>query len=151
MTRINSAISVRCLTDEHLLAEHREIKRLPACFVKSYTSGALKRIPKKFCLGTGHVTFFLDKAKFTLDRYKQIHEECIRRGFNVPDYSENWKQVIMKDYWKSYEPTKEEQELLINRISERIQGSSKTFFHYEGKSITKDKAIEILNCKNIRQ
>lgn len=96
MTRINSAISVRCLTDEHLLAEHREIKRLPDCFVKSYISGALKRIPNKFCLGTGHVTFFLNKAQFTLDRYKQIHEECIRRGFNVPDYSENWKQVIMK-------------------------------------------------------
>ena len=30
MTRINSAISVRRLTDEHLLAEHREIKRVPA-------------------------------------------------------------------------------------------------------------------------
>lgn len=149
MTRINSAISVRRLTDEHLLAEHREIKRLPACFVKSYTSGALKRIPKKFCLGTGHVTFFLDKAQFTLDRYKQIHEECIRRGFNVPDYSENWKQVIMKDYWKSYEPTKEEQELLINRITERIRGSSKTFFHYEGKAINKGEAIEILTDKSL--
>ena len=100
-------------------------------------------------MGTGHVTFFLDKTQFTLDRYKQIHEECIRRGFNVPDYSENWKQVIMKDYWKSYEPTKEEQELLINRISERIQGSSKTFFHYEGKAITKGEAIEILTNKSL--
>ena len=149
MTRINSAISVRCLTDEHLLAEHREIKRLPDCFVKSYISGALKRIPNKFCLGTGHVTFFLNKAQFTLDRYKQIHEECIRRGFNVPDYSENWKQVIMKDYWKSYEPTKEEQELLINRITERIRGSSKTFLHYEGKAITKVEAIEILTNKSL--
>ena len=28
MTRINSAIKARLLTDEHLLAEHREIKRL---------------------------------------------------------------------------------------------------------------------------
>lgn len=110
---------------------------------------ALKRIPNKFCLGTGHVTFFLNKAQFTLDRYKQIHEECIRRGFNVPDYSENWKQVIMKDYWKSYEPTKEEQELLINRITERIRGSSKTFFHYEGKAITKVEAIEILTNKSL--
>lgn len=149
MTRINSAIPVRHLTDEHLLAEHREIKRLPACFVKSYISGALKRIPKKFCLGTGHVTFFLNKAQFTLDRYKQIHEECIRRDFNVPDYSENWKQVIMKDYWNSYVPTEEEQKLLIQRITDKIQGSSKTFFHYEGKAITKDKAIEILTNKSL--
>lgn len=145
MTRINSAIPVRSLTDEHLLAEHREIKRLPACFVKAETSGALKRIPKTFCLGTGHVTFFLDKSEFTLERYKQIHDECLRRGFSVPDYSDNWNQVLYKEYWKAYEPTEEERELLVQRITERIQGSSKTFFHYEGKCITKDKAIEILN------
>ena len=28
MIRINSAIPVKCLTDEHLLAEHREIKQI---------------------------------------------------------------------------------------------------------------------------
>ena len=28
MTRINVSINVKALTDEHLLAEHREIKRL---------------------------------------------------------------------------------------------------------------------------
>lgn len=148
MTRINSAIPVRSLTDEHLLAEHREIKRLPACFVKAEISGALKRIPKTFCLGTGHVTFFLDKSKFTLERYKQIHGECLRRGFSVPDYSDNWNQVLYSDYWKSYEPTDEERELLIQRVTKRIQGSSKTFFHYEGKYITKEIAIEILNRKS---
>lgn len=35
MTRINSAINVKNLTDEHLLAEHREIKRLPALYLKT--------------------------------------------------------------------------------------------------------------------
>jgi len=29
MTRINAGYSVRRLTDKHLLAEHREIKRIP--------------------------------------------------------------------------------------------------------------------------
>lgn len=152
MTRINSAISVRNLTDEHLLAEHREIKRLPACYLKAKTSGALKRIPKEFKLGTGHVTFFLDKFAFTFKRYQELYVECLRRGFQVTDFIQNWLDVdIERSNWKSYEPTKEEQELLIQRITDRIQGSSKTFFHYEGKAITKDKAIEILNCKNIRQ
>lgn len=148
MTRINSAIPVRSLTDEHLLAEHREIKRLPACFVKAEISGALKRIPKTFCLGTGHVTFFLDKAEFTLERYKQIHEECLRRGFSVPDYSDNWNQILFREYWNNYQPDELEKELLIHRIEDRIQGSSKNFFHYEGKAVTKEKAIEILNCKS---
>lgn len=76
MTRINSAIPVKRLTDEHLLAEHREIKRLPSCYLKAKTSGALQRIPKKFCLGTGHVTFFLDKFAFSMTRYMTIRKEC---------------------------------------------------------------------------
>lgn len=145
MTRINSAISVKCLTDEHLLAEHREIKRMPSYFLKAQTSGALKRIPNVFCLGTGHVTFFLDKFQFTLNRYKQIHEECVNRGFNVPDYSNNWKIVSLKDCWNNYIPTNKEKELLIERISERISNSTKTSFHYIGKSITKSEAISLLN------
>lgn len=99
MTRINSAIPVRRLTDEHLLAEHREIKRLPSCYLKAKTSGALQRIPKKFCLGTGHVTFFLDKFAFSMTRYMTIRKECEERGFNVPDYSPLWKVVEKNSCW----------------------------------------------------
>lgn len=144
MTRINSAIPVIKLTDEHLLAEHREIKRLPANFVKSLESGALKRIPEEFCLGKGHVIFFLDKARFTLDRYRLIREECLRRGFNVPDYSENWKLVSLKSCWKSHIPTEKEKVLLIQRISEKIKGSPKACFHYERRPVTKEEAAKIL-------
>lgn len=39
MTRINSAINVKYLTDEHLLAEHREIKRMPYCLNIAIRSG----------------------------------------------------------------------------------------------------------------
>ena len=80
------------------------------------------------------------------EEHKKDAEDCLRRGFNVPNYSENWEQVLMKDYWNNYVPTKEE-ELLIQRITERIQSSSKVYFHYKGKRITKEKAIEILNLK----
>ena len=75
MTRINCAIPVRCLTNEHLLAEHREIKRLPKCLEKSIISGSIKDIPKEFCLGTGHILFFLDKMTFIKERYKEIYNE----------------------------------------------------------------------------
>lgn len=145
MTRINCAISVKCLTDEHLLAEHREIKRMPSCFDKAKNSGALNRIPKKFCLGTGHVTFFLDKYCFTFNRYKQIYNECIRRGFNVGDYSTNWDNVVDDVYCKNYIATNEDRNILIQRISERILNSTKKCFHYNGNVITKENAIKILN------
>ena len=90
MTRINSAIAVKSLTDEHLFAEHREIKRLPQCLLTSLRRNCPLRIPKRFTLGSGHVSFFYDKMTFTFKRFQEIHAECLKRGFNVTDFSENW-------------------------------------------------------------
>lgn len=146
MTRINSAIPVQNLTDEHLLAEHREIKRLPHSLRKSIESGSICRIPKEFCLGAGHVLFFLDKSKFTLDRYLKIREECIRRGFNVEDFSGNWK-CIPAEYFRSYSPTVVEKNLLIDRISDRLRNSTKKSWHYFGKKINSEDAIRLLESR----
>lgn len=147
MTRINSAIHPRYLTDEHLLAEHREIKRLPD-FFKRAGAHSFRKIPKTFCLGTGHVTFFLNKQQFLYGRYNAIHRECINRGFNVSDYSENWESIGPEmqeaNCWHDYTPTSEERKLLIARISERINGSAKPSFHYCGKAITKQEATQLL-------
>lgn len=143
MTRINSAINVKNLTDEHLLAEHREIKRLYSYLQKAKSSGSIAKIPKTFCLGTGHVTFFLDKFAFTLKRYKELYNECIKRNFKVEDYSCNWKD-IERMYFNDYEPTILEKQQLIERITERIYGSKKENFHYYGKIITSSKAVDIL-------
>lgn len=148
MTRINSAISVRCLTDEHLLAEHREIKRLPYCFERAVKSGSIGKIPDKFALGSGHVLFFLDKFGFVRNRYVEIYEECKRRKFNVEDYSENFERLFVdanEQFLKDYEPTEEEKIMLIERIIERILGSSKKSFHYYGRVLSKKDAMEILN------
>lgn len=152
MTRINSAIPVQNLTDEHLLAEHREIKRLPDNFLKALKSGALRRIPKEFCLGTGHVTFFLDKQQFLMKRYKQIHAECLKRGFNVEDYSKNWYTLAesMAHYncWNDYTPTDIEKLLLRIRICERTTASKKERFHYYGKPISKKVACMLACAAN---
>ena len=153
MTRINSAIAVRNLTDEHLLAEHRQIKRLPYYLDKACQSGSINRIPKEFTLGKGHVLFFLNKQDFISKRYKLLHDECVARGFNVADYSNNWFGLdfywkylshSLTSYWWDYQPTDKERNLLMKRITERIMGSSKKCFHYYGEPISKDKAIELL-------
>lgn len=152
MTRINSAIPVQNLTDEHLLAEHREIKRLPDNFLKALKSGALRRIPKEFCLGTGHVTFFLDKQQFLMKRYEQIHAECLKRGFNVGDYSKNWyslaDSIAHYNCWNDYAPTNGEKTLLRIRICERITASKKESFHYYGKPISKKVACALTCAAN---
>lgn len=143
MTRINSAIAVRNLTDEHLLAEHREIKRLPACLLKSLVKG-VPYIPNVFTLGKGHVSFFYNKFEFTLSRYKDIYIECLKRGFDVTNYITNWLSIGDNRYWNGYTPTEIEREILVERISERIRNSKKTVFHYYGRMIDKDTAIKLL-------
>lgn len=125
-TRINSTL-VENLTDEHLLAEHREIKRLPHCFYKIIQSGSIYRILDKFTLGKDHVTLFLNKIAFCLDRYSRIYDECVARGFNVKNFAENWEEIKnIPNYFKRYEPTIEEKEFLLERISTRILESSKS-------------------------
>ena len=143
MTRINSAIPVRKLTDEHLLAEHREIKRLPYCLNRSIASGSINRIQKRFTLGMGHVTFFLDKQRFLFNRYLEIYNECLKRGFSVQSFASNWSD-ISDIYNRDYKPTEEEYKLLIERICERIWKSNKSCWHYYGNKITKEEAIRLL-------
>lgn len=87
MTRINSSIPVRNLTDEQLIAEHHEIARMPHWLALAQKSGSIGRLPEEFTLGKGHVLFFADKQGFILDRYKKVRQECLNRGFNVRDFS----------------------------------------------------------------
>lgn len=144
MTRINYGIPVKCLTDEHLLAEHREIKRLPKSFSAALSSGSINRVPKSFCLGKGHVLFFVDKPRYTLSRYIQIYRECIRRGFDVTAYSHNWDVYSDKWFRKSIRPTENDRNIIVERITERITASSKQYFHYYGERINKATAIKLL-------
>ena len=144
MTRINSNIPVKKLSDEHLLAEHREIKRLPSCLRKAIQCKSINKIPNQFTLGTGHVKFFLDKQKFIYNRYKKIYQELLNRGFNIEDYSNNWKEFINTKYFNDYVPTIEEYNLLKQRIIERIQNSNKKTWHYYKKQITINETIELL-------
>lgn len=116
MTRINVGIPVKSLSREHLLAEHREIKRIPNCISKGRYN--LKGQPKKFKLGPGHVKFFYDKLGYLLSRYKEIYKECRRRKYDVQDYSSAWNEVpteLMGDY----KPTAEDIEIVQKRIQDR--------------------------------
>ena len=64
MTRINCGIPPCELTDKHLMAEHREIKRIPNCIKKGRYS--MTGQPEVFTLGKGHVKFFYNKLKYKI-------------------------------------------------------------------------------------
>tara|TARA_R110002020_G_scaffold263792_2_gene478516 strand:- start:772 stop:1125 length:354 start_codon:yes stop_codon:yes gene_type:complete len=116
MTRINVGIPPAELSGKHLIAEHREIKRIPNCIAKGKYN--MDNIPNKFKLGTGHVKFFYNKLKYLRNRYKSIYKECLKRGYKVQNYIGAWDDipdVLMGDYT----PTKHDIEIIKQRIKER--------------------------------
>lgn len=117
MTRINCGIPVEELTDKHLLAEHREIKRIPNCIRKGRFS--LKDQPKEFTLGTGHVKFFYDKLIYLYDRYVLLYIECVKRGFNVTAYHDAFFGLPMYLY-NDYKPTDRDRSIIRERIKEKL-------------------------------
>ena len=146
MSRINVGINPKALTDEHLLAKHREIKRICDLYNKRIQAGInpiTKGAPPKQTLGTGHMLFFIDKGDYTFRRYLEINYECIKRGFKVLYFGESW-ETYQNEHRKGYKPTAEDKVMLLERITERINMSSKPHWHYYGKAVTKQEACKIL-------
>lgn len=115
MTRVNCGIPPAELNDKHLVAEHREIKRIPNQISKGRYD--MKGQPKEFTLGTGHVKFFYDKLLYLKNRYEQIYQECKNRGFNVTYFGDAWNDVP-KEFMNDYKPTSRDQKLIRDRIKE---------------------------------
>ena len=118
MTRINAGIKVKLLHYKHLLAEHRELKRIP----NQIKAGkyVLKGSPDKFTLGTGHVKFFYNKLLYLKKRYEDLYRECIRRGYN-PTYFGAAFDDLPKHLMNDWIPTEEAKHLLEERIKERLK------------------------------
>ncbi|KGQ71418.1 deoxyribonuclease [Chelonobacter oris] len=116
MTRIN-VVPPQELCDQHLLAEHRELTRIPNAIVKGKYS--LDGQPLDYKLGTGHVKFFMNKLTFLHDRYQALHQECLARGFKV---NNRWPQNLPSDssLWLDYQPTETALWLNRERIAERM-------------------------------
>jgi hypothetical protein len=116
MTRINAGIPPQQLSRQHLIAEHREIVRIPNT-IKS-GKAVVKDIPASFTLGKGHVKFFYNKLKYLHERYDQLYAECIKRGYNMTWFGEAFTG-LPEHLYKGYRPTKEAIALIEERIAAR--------------------------------
>lgn len=128
MTRIN-LISPSRLSDQHLLAEHREIKRIPNVILSGRYS--LDWQPSEFTLWKWHIKFFYDKIGFLLKRYIELYNECIKRGFNVTNYSTTFLAIVLKNWelYNYYTPTPEAIKLSEERIQEKLK-AKKGFYKW---------------------
>ena len=121
MTRINLVPPTE-LCDQHLLAEHRELTRIPNAVAKGKYH--LKGKPAEYKLGEGHVRFFFNKMAFLKKRYDLLHAECKARGFNVQYI---WNEELPQDptLWQDYEPTEAALALNRARIQERMPAKAR--------------------------
>jgi hypothetical protein len=114
MTRIN-VVPVSELCDQHLLAEHRELTRIPNGLLSGKLKVQYEDRPSEYTLGAGHVKFFTNKIGWLHDRYIQLTNECKSRNFYVKNI---WPENDNLSY-DSYVET--EKALQINRERIRIR------------------------------
>lgn len=124
MTRINVGVPPRDLHRLHLIAEHREIVRVPKLVKKYHGRIDFSSIPKQFTLGTGHVKFFYNKLLYLKNRYLELLAECKRRGYNMTDMSDSW-QDVPDVYMQDYTPTEKDREIILERINSKLQDKKK--------------------------
>lgn len=117
MTRINVGVKPIELTDRHLMAEHREIKRIPNQIKKG--AYVMDGIPNHFKLGTGHVKFFYNKLKYLHERYKLLYNECIRRKFDVTNFEQCFFDLPSQLY-NDYTEQSNDRKIILERINERL-------------------------------
>jgi deoxyribonuclease (pyrimidine dimer) len=121
MTRVNIGIPPQILSNAHLIAEHREIKRIPNNLSKL---SRIQIFQGKFKMGDNHVRFFYDKGFYTFKRYLEIHEECLNRNINVQNFSDAWSFYINKpELFNDYKVNKED----LTQITQRLIQNQKSY------------------------
>lgn len=101
-------------------------RKSTADFRNAYQWSLHKKPPLAYCLGQGHVNFFVNKIAFLTERYKSLCSEWKSRGYNVNQISEeDLLAGIDKSFLGSYTPTQEAIALNVERINERLEGMKK--------------------------
>ena len=123
MTRIN-IVEPKELTDQHLIAEYREIFMVGGSLKRTLASKSgyrEDRVPKKYTLNTGHVYFFYNKGRYLHKRYTELILEMKRRGFE-PDPSRVFPTKVFKDnnLYNDWMPSVEDYKVIRQRIEEKI-------------------------------
>lgn len=121
MTRIN-VLPVEELCDKHLLAEFREMTRIPNTINSGKAKVVKSKIPKQYTLGKGHVTFFYDKLKWLHNRYQELYKEGLYRGFNLNSI---WPKTVPIELYNDYQITPEAISTNKERIALRMPNNAR--------------------------
>lgn len=133
MTRVN-IVPVKELMDQHLMAEYSELPRIAKALEKTLLSKkgwSINRVPKQYCLGTGHVLFFTNKRKYLYSRYLKLIDELYVRNYNIiPENRDiNW-DIFDKVPQIDWNPSNHDMELNRVRLAERIAAKPGRYRYY---------------------
>jgi len=149
MTRIN-LIDPSLLTDQHLMAEYRELPMVHAALRRSLRTSSpdsiIKRIPKEYTLNKGHVLFHYDKGEFLRSRYEQLRLELKRRNFNIDD-SRGPGLLFDDRFMNDYRPTPSAVGISVKRIIEKIM-MKPHWYRYCSEPLTLDQLNSLIGRMN---
>lgn len=138
MTRINADLDPIKLTDQHLMAEYREMPMVISSLRRSLRTQSvdkvLKKIPKEFTLNSGHVLFFYDKLGFLQYRYEKLRKELKNRNFNIDDSRKLDFNGIPMRFINSWNSDERAEHIILERIQQKIN-MKPSWYKYYGKSL----------------
>ncbi len=137
MTRIN-LVNPCELSDQHLIAEYREIFMIGSALQRSINSKrwheTKENLPKEFTLNTGHVRFFYNKGKYLHKRYLKLVKEMKNRGMDPNPGRQFKKEQWPNDLYQDWEPQEKDFKLIRERIKEKID-QKPTWYRWSKKQI----------------
>jgi deoxyribonuclease (pyrimidine dimer) len=133
VTRIN-VIDPDELTDQHLLAEYRELPRAVRLALRVRDTAAVL-VPTRYTMGTGHVRFFYTRTDWLVDRHTRIVGELQRRGYS-PKYVALITPVGPASGWS---PDGRDREVNLERLRDRLLSAPwPTFYTFHGVEVQSD-------------
>lgn len=140
LVRVN-LINPKNLADQHLIAEYNEILMLLG-YVKKFPKIDYGKIPKKYCLGKGHILFFKDKLLYLKKRHELIKKEMENRGFKITKTIDlNKFRKNLKNDWK---PNNQDKKIIRKRLIEKLKKKPE-FYTYYGKHMPLKLLVEKIN------
>jgi deoxyribonuclease (pyrimidine dimer) len=138
VTRIN-VIDPTQLTDQHLMAEYRELPMVMGSLRRTLISKngwQPAKVSSEYTLNKGHVYFFTNKGGWLKRRYAALVIELYERGFQL-DPARKADFTVFEDNGLDGAWTADQSALEVNRarIRERIE-SKPSWYRYYGYKIT---------------
>lgn len=123
MTRIN-VVPASELNQKELGGEWKELPRTFTLIKARVAKGQLPcdiKAPSEYVLGKGHVMFFFTRVKYLVDRYTELCNEMLNRGYKpnlemFNDIIDDVESCIPLAWWGDYIPTASAIDMNVQRM-----------------------------------